>query len=300
MENQQKAYLYGIVTVLLWSTVASAFKISLKYLEPIQLLLYAALISTMILSLILLIQDRISILFSFSPSQYLHSFKVGLLNPFLYYIVLFKAYDLLPAQVAQPLNYTWALTLAFLSIPLLKQKIHPREIAAGIVCYLGVVVISSRGEMLSFSSFDPLGVVLALASTVIWALGWILNTKDDREPVASLLLAFLFGLPFIFIACVLFSDLSVSDPRGLLGAAYVGTFEMGITFVFWLKALKLSENTAKVGNLIFLSPFLSLIFIHFLVGEEIFASTFFGLVLIILGLIIQRLGKREEQGERSQ
>jgi drug/metabolite transporter (DMT)-like permease len=294
MENQQKAYLYGIVTVLLWSTVASAFKISLKYLEPIQLLLYAALISTMILSLILLIQDRISILFSFSPSQYLHSFKVGLLNPFLYYIVLFKAYDLLPAQVAQPLNYTWALTLAFLSIPLLKQKIHPREIAAGIVCYLGVVVISSRGEMLSFSSFDPLGVVLALASTVIWALGWILNTKDDREPVASLLLAFLFGLPFIFIACVLFSDLSVSDPRGLLGAAYVGTFEMGITFVFWLKALKLSENTAKVGNLIFLSPFLSLIFIHFLVGEEIFASTFFGLVLIISGLIIQRLGKREE------
>jgi drug/metabolite transporter (DMT)-like permease len=294
MENQQKAYLYGIVTVLLWSTVASAFKISLRYLDPIQLLLYAALISTMILSLILLIQDRISILFSFSPSQYLHSFKVGLLNPFLYYIVLFKAYDLLPAQVAQPLNYTWALTLAFLSIPLLKQKIHPREIAAGIVCYLGVVVISSRGEMLSFSSFDPLGVVLALASTVIWALGWILNTKDDREPVASLLLSFLFGLPFIFIACVLFSDLSVSDPRGLLGAAYVGTFEMGITFVFWLKALKLSENTAKVGNLIFLSPFLSLIFIHFLVGEEIFASTFFGLVLIISGLIIQRLGKREE------
>jgi drug/metabolite transporter (DMT)-like permease len=154
--------------------------------------------------------------------------------------------------------------------------------------------------MLSFSSFDPLGVVLALASTVIWALGWILNTKDDREPVASLLLAFLFGLPFIFIACVLFSDLSVSDPRGFLGAAYVGAFEMGITFVFWLKALKLSENTAKVGNLIFLSPFLSLIFIHFLVGEEIFASTFFGLVLIISGLIIQRLGKREEHRDGSQ
>jgi drug/metabolite transporter (DMT)-like permease len=300
MENQQKAYLYGIVTVLLWSTVASAFKISLRYLDPIQLLLYAALISTMILSLILLIQGRISILFSFSPSQYLHSFKVGLLNPFLYYLVLFKAYDLLPAQVAQPLNYTWALTLAFLSIPLLKQKIRPREIAAGIVCYLGVVVISSKGEMLNFSSFDPLGVVLALASTVIWALGWILNTKDDREPVASLLLAFLFGLPFIFIAYVFFSDLSVSDPRGLLGAVYVGAFEMGITFVFWLKALKLSENTAKVSNLIFLSPFLSLIFIHFLVGEEIFASTFFGLVLIILGLIIQRLGKREKQGARSQ
>jgi drug/metabolite transporter (DMT)-like permease len=64
---------------------------------------------------------------------------------------------------------------------------------------------------------------------------------------------------------------------------------MGITFVLWLSALKLSENTAKVGNLIFISPFLSLIFIHYLVGEDILASTFKGLVLIVAGLLIQQL-----------
>jgi drug/metabolite transporter (DMT)-like permease len=73
----------------------------------------------------------------------------------------------------------------------------------------------------------------------------------------------------------------------------VGIFEMGITFVLWLSALKLSESTAKVGNLIFMSPFLSLVFIHFLVGEDILASTFIGLVLIISGLLMQQLkGKR--------
>jgi len=292
MKNQQKAYLYAIATVLLWSTVASAFKITLRYLEPIQLLLYASLVSTATLGLILVLQGKTSLLFSCSGRQYLHSLQLGLLNPFLYYLILFKAYDLLPAQVAQPLNYTWALTLAYLSIPLLGQRIKAREIAAGIVSYLGVVVISTRGEMLSLSTFAPLGVFLALASTVVWSLSWILGTRDERDPVLSLLLAFLFGLPFIFFACVLFSSLTVSDPRGLLGAAYVGIFEMGITFVFWLKALKLSENTAKVGNLIFVSPFLSLVFIRFFVGEEIYASTFIGLVFIVTGLVIQGLGKR--------
>ena len=64
---------------------------------------------------------------------------------------------------------------------------------------------------------------------------------------------------------------------------------MGITFVFWLSALKLSENTAKVGNLIFISPFLSLVFIHFLVGEDILASTFIGLALIISGILLQQI-----------
>lgn len=288
MHNQQKAYLYGLTTVLFWSTVATAFKITLHYLRPVQLLFYASLVSIIILTLILLIQGRLRVIFSYSHAQYTQSLKLGILNPFLYYLILFKAYDLLPAQVAQPLNYTWALTLAFLSIPLLKQKIGVREIVAGFICYCGVVVISSKGSFVSFDSFDPLGVVLALLSTLVWSLSWIYNTKDNRDPVASLLLAFLFGLPFIFIIALATTGLHIHDVRGLLGAAYVGTFEMGITFVLWLTALKLSDNTAKVGYLIFLSPFLSLVFIHFIGGEEIFTSTFVGLLLIVAGLIIQR------------
>jgi drug/metabolite transporter (DMT)-like permease len=288
MKNQQKAYIFGIVTVLLWSTVASAFKLSLKYLDYIQLLLYSSVFSILVLGGILVIQNRFGIIFSYSRQQYLQSLKLGLLNPFLYYLVLFKAYDLLPAQIAQPLNYTWALTLAFLSIPLLKQKIGIKEIIAGLICYCGVVIISTHGDIGNLRASNPLGVALALGSTIIWALYWIYNTKDDRDPVASLLLNFLFGLPFIFVYCLIFSDIRVNSLQGLLGAAYVGIFEMGITFVFWLKALRLSENTAKVGYLIFLSPFLSLVFIHFLVGEDIMKSTFIGLVLIVTGLIIQQ------------
>lgn len=214
----------------------------------------------------------------------------GFLLPFLYYIILLKAYDLLPAQVAQPLNYTWALTLAYLSVPLLRQKLHPREIVAGIICYSGVVVIVSRGQMPGLESLNPLGVILALVSTIVWSLSWITSTRDDRDPVESLLTAFLFGLPFILAACLLTSSVVVEDVRGLAGAAYVGVFEMGITFVFWLNALKLSKNTARVGNLIFLSPFISLLFIHFLVGEEILVPTFAGLALIVAGLMVQGTG----------
>ena len=139
---------------------------------------------------------------------------------------------------------------------------------------------------LRFSSAS--GVALALGSTVIWALYWIYNTRDTREPLLGLCLNFLFGLPLTLAACALFSSLSVENPAGLLGAAYVGCFEMGLTFVWWLLALKLSENTAKVGNLIFLSPALSLVFIHFLVGETIRPSTYVGLVLILAGLVCGR------------
>jgi drug/metabolite transporter (DMT)-like permease len=55
-----------------------------------------------------------------------------------------------------------------------------------------------------------------------------------------------------------------------------------------MKAMQLSENNAKTGNLIFLSPFLSLVFIHFILGEKIFFTTFIGLAFIISGIWFQQ------------
>ena len=81
---------------------------------------------------------------------------------------------------------------------------------------------------------------------------------------------------------------------GILGAIYVGLFEMGITFLFWLKAMQNATNTVKIANLIFISPFLSLIYIYFILHEPIYISTLYGLLLIIAGLIIQQRFSRKK------
>jgi len=66
---------------------------------------------------------------------------------------------------------------------------------------------------------------------------------------------------------------------------------MSVTFFIWLKALEKSKNFAKTGNFIYLTPFISLIFIHFIVGERIYFSTIIGLTLIVLGIISNRDSK---------
>lgn len=288
MKDQRQAYLYGLAAVLLWSTMASAFKLSLRYLTPAELLLHAVFISSIVLFLLLVVQGKLGLLKGLSWRDLRPSLSLGLLNPVLYYLVLLKAYDLLPAQQAQPLNYTWAITLSLLSIPLLGQKISRRELVAVVISYLGVVVISTRGDLFSLNFDSPLGVALALISTIFWALYWIFNTRDERDPVLGLLLNFLCGMPMILLYILLTEGLRIPPLKGLLGATYVGLFEMGLTYVLWLKAMKLSVNSARIANLIFLSPFLSLVFIHFLVGEEILPSTLVGLLLIICGLVVQQ------------
>ncbi len=287
MPDQKKAYLFALLTVAIWSTVASAFKISLRYLDHVQLLFYSSLTSTLVLGILCLYFFGPGFWRLISPANIRSSLLLGFLNPFLYYLVLFKAYDLLPAQEAQPLNYTWGITLALLSIPLLKQRITRLQILAIVISYSGTLVISTRGNITGLEFSNPLGVALALGSTIVWALYWIYNTRDSLDPVLKLFLNFCAGLVYISIFLPFVTTFGFEDGRGFYGAVYVGVFEMGITFVFWLMALRLSRTTAQVSNLIYLSPFLSLIFIYFLVGETIMPSTIAGLILIMTGLIIQ-------------
>lgn len=199
----------------------------------------------------------------------------------------------MPAQVAQPLNQTWAIILPLLAILLLKQKIKIKSILALLVSFFGVLIVSTQGKVGELKFTNPFGVFLALISAIIWALFWIFNLKEKQEEVIKLFGNFLFGFIFSTIALLTLKGfhqpiLILKSKIGLLGAIYVGLFEMGLTFILWLKALSLVENTALVSNLIYLIPFLSLIVIRLTVRERILFSTVIGLIFVVLGIIIQR------------
>jgi len=296
--DQRKAYIYAAIVVLIWSTIASAFKISLSYLDFLQLLFYAASVSLVTLSVILTLQKKIHLLCKCSKKDYLKSALLGFLNPFLYYVVLLKAYTILPAQQAVALNYTWAIQLVILSIPILKQKIGIKNIAAIIISYFGVLIISTQGDLATFRIVNLEGTFLALGSAVVWALFWIYNIKDKRDAVVKLFLNFLFGFAYICLYVIITQKLEIPALFGLVGAAYVGIFEMGITFVLWLTALRLSKTTAQVSNMIYLTPFLALVIINIVVGESILVSTVIGLLFIVAGIILQRYRLRRNLSNR--
>jgi len=283
MNDDRRALLFGLGAVLIWSTVATAFKLALRHIDPMQLLLLANFFSLIVLGSVLAARGKLHLLLCATRRQYAIAAGLGFLNPFLYYLVLFKGYDLLPAQVAQPVNFTWALTMAWLSVPLLGQRLRLRDFVAGLVCYSGVLVLSTGGDIGSLRVDSPFGLALILISTLIWSLYWIYNRRSDLDPVVGLFLGFLFALPLTFGVTAIASDLSIPW-QGWVGGAYAGAFEMGISFMLWLTAMKLTSSTARIANLIFLAPFLSLIFIHFVLGEHVVLATFAGLALIVAGL----------------
>jgi drug/metabolite transporter (DMT)-like permease len=288
MDKTRKSYIYALLAILFWSTVPTAFKISLGELAILPMLTIAALTSTLVLLIVLLTGNKSSLVLKSTPKELLYSAILGFINPFGYYLILLKAYQLLPAQIAQPLNMIWPIILVFLSVPILGQKIGKKSFIALFISFAGVYVIASQGRIFTPGHSDTAGVLLATGSSVFWALYFILNVKDKREEVVKLFLNFLFGSIYLILAMTITGNWQAEiGVKGAAASIYIGIFEMGITFLFWLKSLQLASTTDKVSNLVYLAPFISLIFIHFILHERVYYSTPVGLLLIIFGIFIQ-------------
>ena len=295
MKRSSQAYIYAALSVILWGTIPTAFKTALAELSIVTMLGIATLVSMLVLFIILAATGKLKLLGSMSLKELSWSALLGLINPVVYYLILLTAYSRLPGQVAQPLNMIWPIIIVFLSVPLLHQHIPARSFTALFISLAGVYIISSQGSPFHPGRSDALGVSLALVSSVLWALYFILNVRDKRDEAVKLFTNFAFGSAYMIIAMVLSG--SLHEQISLSGAAasvYIGIFEMGITFWLWLRALQLATTSDKISNMIFFAPFISLILLHFIIGEPVYYTTPIGLLIIIGSVLFQNRRQKTE------
>ena len=289
MRQHRWSLVYGLVAVLLWSTMATAFKWSLNYTTPLQLIAIASVVSWLFFLVALGITGELKILKSTSSGEITRSLLFGLLNPGIYYLVLFEAYDRLPAQDAMAINYTWGLTLPLISALFTRQWPSGRALALALLSYLGILVIATDGRLMTLEFEHPMGVGLALLSTVLWGLAWSLNSLQKLEAIPALFLNFTAAIPVLWIVMWLDGSMVSLTWQSLAAGVYVGLFEMGIAFLLWLNALRMTQNTLQLSSLIFLAPVISLLLITTVLGAAISVATLIGLGLILVGLAAQQL-----------
>ena len=296
---KNKSIIYALLAVLFWSTVATAFKLTLRGMNNAQLLFYSSLTSSAVLYLFVIKNSRSELKIFFRKDNLVKNILLGLVNPFIYYLILFKAYSLLPAQVAQPINLIWPIILSVLSAIFLKQKLTARTMFGMLVSFAGVIIVATKGNVFGFQFYNLTGSLLALCSSLIWAGFWMFNLLDKREESIKLFGSFFFGTIFTALYILFFDSFSLSGIEYLLGAVYIGLFEMGFTFFVWMKALALSEDKAKTSTIIYLFPVISLFFIAFVLGEELYISTISGLILILSGILFQQLKGSTTEARRN-
>ncbi len=293
MTLQTKAMVMGSFVVFFWATAATAFKIALSGMGYFELLMIASFTTLLISAVEISYSGKWSkILKVFEDQPRLVKFSLqGLLNPLLYYLVLFKAYSLLPAQIAQPLNYSWQIVLVLMISLVFKQKLGISKLIGVFISFAGILALSFNSGASATGELSVTGILLALGSAFIWATFWISKINVNDDPSVSLFFNFLAGSIYLLIISF-FVETSLPPFKSVLAGVYVGVFEMGITFILWGKALNTATNKLMLTQLTYLAPVISLLLIALVLQEKIGPLTIFGLIAILSGIAIANINRR--------
>lgn len=298
MNKSVNSYLYVSLAVLLWASTPAVGKLLLEDITNIQLMFFSFIFSIIGLFLIVLFQGKLKLFKKYTKNDYIRMAWMGFLGCYLYYIFLFGALMYAPAQEAFIINYIWPIMVVIFAIVILKEKIYLSKILGLIFSFVGVYVVATKGNIFNFSFTNLMGDVLAISGAIAYGLFSVFGKKYHYEKFTSMLMYYIFGFIIITITFLLFSSVPSISTSQLIGLIWIGFMTNALAFVFWFKSLELGDTT-KIANIIFLTPFISLIYIYFFVGEKILSSSIIGLVLIISGILIQLFTKQHNQTNRS-
>ncbi len=279
----KKSYVYAMISIMFWTTSASAFKLTLKSIDFLSLVLYSNITAVIVLFISNLLFGNLKELMDIRNN--LKSIYMGFIVPFLYYHLLFLGYFLLKGQEMLILNNTWQIFLLILSSIFVTKKFKLNEFVGISISFLGIVVMATKGNILSFNISNPFGVLIGLSCAFIWASYWILGSSDNRKIEIKLFYNFLFGTIYTMLFFIFFGKLKL-NLNGIIGSVYIGLFEMSITFLIYARALSYKEDIGKISNLMYLIPLISLMLLSIIVKEKIEFYTIISAILIVSGIIV--------------
>ncbi len=296
-KNPRKALFLAIITILMWSTVATGFEIALKYMTPNELQALALSLSSIILIAYMYLRKSIHEFKKLTKADYINALLQGFCLCSANFLLL-QAYDFLPAQIVQPINSTWSIAFVLINSWLVKERLRLGELFGFFLAISGTSYIALGGswspELAKAINIE--GILSVLSSVITFAFYFIFNSRANTSAVLALLSGFIVASVLSWIAVYVEGGGSFSFDRmtitGIYAVIYLALFEWALPFLTWSLALKLTNSVSTISIISFFNPFLSLLCISIVLGEPIVSSTIFGLCLIVAGTAIQQRFKK--------
>jgi drug/metabolite transporter (DMT)-like permease len=292
-----RSFFFLGLCILSWGLIPVVTKQILSELNNLQMLFYSTVFSCLVMGGLVLFQKKTSVLASYSIRDYSKVGVLGFLGTYLYYVLLYGALALTSASEGFILAYTWPMLVILLAFPLLRERLTVKKLCSIFVSFLGIVVIVTHGRIFTLSFTSLQGDLLALGGAAVFALFSVLGKKYHYDQVVSVFMYFVTALVFIIPTLFLFSFLKMPSWQVWLWLLLNGFLVNGVSYIFWFKALEYGD-TSVTSNALYLTPFLSLVYITLFLGERILLSSVGGLVLIVVGIVLQSVNWRQRGSVR--
>ena len=281
----KKQYIFAAISILMWSTVATITKLLMTEINNIQLLWASSLFACLFLLVVNISDKSIKILKEYKLKDILTSVVIGLPGTLFYYLFYYGGTYILPASQAFIINYLWPIMSVLFACIIVGEKLTIRKIIAILISFVGVVVVAGA-DLVSLNKGFLTGALLCVAGAVSYGIFTAFNQKYKYDKKISMMMNYAATFLITTVINAARGDLFIPDALQTMGIVWNGVFTMAIACTAWIIALS-SGNTAKISNLAYITPFLSLVWTFFILGEEIALTSVAGLVIIVGGIFIQ-------------
>ena len=212
---------------------------------------------------------------------------LGALNVGALFAFLFVSAERLPGGVAATISAVGPLIVAVLSWPVLGLRPTARMILAGCIGVVGVSLLVLTPK----ASLDAIGILAALGSTTVFAIGTVLVKRWGRP--ASLVAFTGWQLAFGGLALIPLW-LAVEGAPSHLGGDAIGGFvyltfaNTAIAYALWFRGIERLPATA-VSFLTLLSPIVAAVLGYAVLDQTLTGLQLFGMVLAGTGLVAGQL-----------
>lgn len=282
----KKSYFYALVSVFFWSTTTTVSKLLLHSISTMQVLAVSSVFATLFLLMVNVFKGNFKQLKSYQPRDYLVLAGVGFLGMFLYRMLLFFGVARMLASQAMIVNYLWPIMAVLASCVILREKLTVRKAIAVVMSFLGVVIVTTGGSAAGLSGSDLTGTVLVAVAAVFYGLFVAINKRLKYDSFVSMMFYNAVAAICAILGTLFSGETLLLTLSQNLGLVWVGVCNTAIGFVAWDLAMK-TGDTAKVANLAYITPFLSLVVAYFLLGDPITIWSVGGLTVIVAGILLQ-------------
>jgi len=273
------------VAIAFWSTVSVVTKLLLNAYSSFQVLWLSSFFAAVALFLFNLFSGELKRLKSYTPKDYLVSTLIGLPGSLFYYVFFYAGASRMLASQAFIVNYLWPIMSVLCACIILKERMTVKKGVAIGLSFLGVVIVMWR-NLLSFDRNTLVGAALCVLGAVSYGLFTSLNQKKQYNKSLSMMLNYTATFVLTSVITAVSGDLFFPTAVQVVGFAWNGVLTMALANTAWIMALSRGE-TAKISNLVYITPFLSLLWTWLVLREPLEINFIAGLAIIVLGILIQ-------------
>jgi len=282
----KKNYLYAFLTIFIWATTASVTKMLLTDIPNLETLSVSSVIAFLFLLIVNIKSGTIKEMKGYSVKDYFVMAGLGFLGLFLYSALYYYGLSQLTSQEACILNYLWPMMIVVFSAIILKEKITVPKGLAMVCSFFGILILST-GTGSSVTGNTTLGIISCIVAAACYGLFSVWNKKADYNQNIAMMVIWLVVAVCSGILGLMTEVWKPIEGTQWLGMLWLGVVIDAVAYLLWALALQGIENTAKIANLAYLIPFLSLVVSAILLKEQVQMRAIIALIFIVGGMLLQ-------------